>query len=101
MRWVCHRKGNVDETDLHELKYLKLVIKETLRLNPSSTLFYCQENGVKNVKSMDMRYLLKPNSLVINAWAIGRNPEYWIDAEKFIPERFIDSPMDYKGTYFE
>lgn len=34
VRWVCNRKGNVDETDLHELKCLKLVIEETLRLHP-------------------------------------------------------------------
>ncbi|GLT73330.1 hypothetical protein SLA2020_451980 [Shorea laevis] len=39
--------------------------------------------------------------VIINAWAIGRDPEYWHDAESFIPDRFADSSVDYKGTYFE
>lgn len=38
---------------------------------------------------------------IVYAWEIGRNPESWIDAENFVPERFVDSPIDCKGTYFE
>ena len=39
--------------------------------------------------------------VIINAWAIGRDPKYWTDPDKFYPERFIDSSVDYKGTNFE
>ena len=38
---------------------------------------------------------------MINTWAIGRDPEYWSDAERFIPERFDDSSIDFKGNSFE
>ncbi|MBA0837960.1 hypothetical protein Goarm_010067, partial [Gossypium armourianum] len=34
VRQVFEGKGNVDETGVHQLKYLKCVIKETLRLHP-------------------------------------------------------------------
>ena len=37
----------------------------------------------------------------MNAWAIGRDPEYWDDAESFVPERFDGSSMGYKGPNFE
>lgn len=39
--------------------------------------------------------------VIINAWAVGRNTEYWSEAETFYPERFANSPIDYKGANFE
>lgn len=39
--------------------------------------------------------------VIINAWAIGRDPEYWVDAESFVPERFENSTVDYIGANFE
>ncbi|XP_047952652.1 cytochrome P450 71D8-like [Salvia hispanica] len=39
--------------------------------------------------------------VVVNAWALGRDPKYWNDAEKFIPERFEESSFDFKGNNLE
>ncbi|KAK9697390.1 hypothetical protein RND81_08G035200 [Saponaria officinalis] len=100
---VCHvlrGKEMFDDTScLVELKYLKNVIKETLRLHPPFPLLVpriamqrCQING----------HEIAPNTRVfINAWAIGRDAENWKDPDKFNPERFEGSLVDYKGNYFE
>ncbi|CAO2830485.1 unnamed protein product [Amaranthus hypochondriacus] len=89
----------VEEASLHKLKYLKCVIKETFRLHPAfpcllprESMEYCEIEG----------YEIPPQTRIfINAWAIGRDSRYWEDPEKFIPERFESSLVDYKGTYFE
>ncbi|KAK4278316.1 hypothetical protein QN277_016180 [Acacia crassicarpa] len=99
VRKVYEGKGYVDEASVHELKYLKSVIKEALRLHPPVPLLLprecserCEING----------YEIAPKSKVmVNVWAIGRNPEYWSDAEKFYPERFIDNSIDFRGADFQ
>ncbi|KDP39255.1 hypothetical protein JCGZ_01012 [Jatropha curcas] len=99
VRRVFEAKGNVDEASLNELNYLKLVIKETLRLHPPVPLLVpreCKEHCVINGYDVPEK-----TRIIVNAWSIGRNPEYWTEPEKFFPERFLDSSIDYKGANFE
>ncbi|OVA18684.1 Cytochrome P450 [Macleaya cordata] len=47
-------------------------------------------------------YDIHPKTRVlINVWAIGRNPDYWEKPDEFYPERFIDSSTDFRGQNFE
>ncbi|KAM7481576.1 hypothetical protein LguiB_006159 [Lonicera macranthoides] len=39
--------------------------------------------------------------VIINAWAIRRDPLVWEDPEEFRPERFLNSSTDFKGIHFE
>ncbi|CAN7044667.1 unnamed protein product [Brassica rapa subsp. trilocularis] len=89
----------IDEEDVDKLQYLKLVIKETLRLHPAAPLLLPRET-MSQIKIQGYNIPLK-TFLVVNTWSIGRDPKHWEDPEEFIPERFIDSPVDYKGQSFE
>ncbi|EXB80838.1 Flavonoid 3'-monooxygenase [Morus notabilis] len=88
----------VEETDLEMLEYLDMVVKETLRLHPVVPLFHhaameeCTINGF---------HIPKKSRVIVNAWAIGRDPNAWNDPEKFIPERFLGSSIDLKGRDFQ
>ncbi|KAJ3701412.1 hypothetical protein LUZ61_005117 [Rhynchospora tenuis] len=75
----------VTESDLAELDFLHLVLKETLRLHPVAPLIprVCQETF--NISDFDIP---KGTTVVVNLWAIGRDPKYWQDPEEFKPERF-------------
>ena len=99
IRHVANEKVDFDEDDLMKLNYLKLVIKETLRLHPPGTLLVprqCKET------CQLLGYSIPSGARVlINAWALGRDPEYWSHAEEFIPERFEGSSIDLKGRNFE
>ncbi|KAK7302313.1 hypothetical protein RJT34_13199 [Clitoria ternatea] len=99
VREVFNEKGRVHENCINKLTYLKLVVKETMRLHTPAPLLLareccqaCEIHGY-NIPSK--------SKVIINAWATGRDPNYWIDAERFYPERFIGSTIDYKGNNFE
>ncbi|KAG7563589.1 Cytochrome P450 superfamily [Arabidopsis suecica] len=93
------QKEKIEEEDVDKLQYLKLVIKETLRLHPAAPLLLPRETMADiKIQGYDIP---RKTILLVNAWSIGRNPELWENPEEFNPERFIDCPVDYKGKSFE
>jgi len=76
----------LDESDLPKLPYLKNIIYETLRLYtpaplslPHSSSEECIIGGYK---------VPRDTILLVNAWAIHRDPKSWSEATSFKPERF-------------
>ncbi|XVF29684.1 hypothetical protein REPUB_Repub15cG0143400 [Reevesia pubescens] len=98
VRQVFDGRGNVDEAGIHELKFLKAVIKETLRLHPAVPLVLRECCKSCQLDGYDIPVKAK---VLINAGAIARDPNYWNDSETFYSERFLDSSIDFKGTDFK
>ena len=92
-------KPTVTEDDLANLKYMRLVIKETMRLHPAGPLLLPRE-AMETCKLLGYD-IPKGTTVLINAWAIGRDPKYWEDPEEFKPERFESGMVDFKGTNLE
>ncbi|KAL8252594.1 hypothetical protein R6Q59_036287 [Mikania micrantha] len=99
LREALKGKKKIYESDIKELNYLKLVIKETLRLHPPLPLLLPRE--CRNTCEVDGYDIPVNTKVIINCWKIGRDPKCWTDPESFIPERFSESSIDYKGTSFE
>ncbi|KAJ4828309.1 hypothetical protein Tsubulata_007835 [Turnera subulata] len=99
LRQLYGANGNFDETKLHELKFLKLVVKETLRLHPAAPLLLPRECRVNS--EINGYKVPSKTRVMVNAWAIGRDPSYWDEPERFNPDRFLDGLVDYKGANFE
>ncbi|CAM0903960.1 unnamed protein product [Alopecurus aequalis] len=94
-------QAKLTEDDLVRVRlgYLRLVIKETLRLHPPAALLLpreCRETCL--VMGYDVP---KGTKVFVNVWAMGRDDRYWGDAEAFRPERFENSTVDFKGADFE
>ncbi|KAL5998310.1 hypothetical protein ACLOJK_009250 [Asimina triloba] len=98
VRRIVGKKGRVDEDDLPQLEYLKAVVKESFRLHPPGPLSIPRECTQKcKVGGYDV---LPGTMLIVANWAIGRDPEAWDDPNEFLPERFLNTSIDFKGQDF-
>ncbi|KAK2989134.1 hypothetical protein RJ640_027208, partial [Escallonia rubra] len=91
-------KGRIIEADIIGLPYLQAVIKETMRLHLAVPLLLPHKSEA-DVKVRG--YTIPKNTQVlINAWAMARDAEYWESPDTFMPERFLGSEVDFKGQHF-
>uniref|UniRef100_A0A0D9Y1W9 Cytochrome P450 n=1 Tax=Leersia perrieri TaxID=77586 RepID=A0A0D9Y1W9_9ORYZ len=101
IREAFRGEHTIKEADLQarDLKYLKLVIKETLRLHPPAPLLVPREN----IEACEINGYMIPAKarVLVNPWAISRDPRYWEDAEEFKPERFAEDRIDFYGNNYE
>lgn len=94
----------VRESDIPNLHYLQAVVKETLRLHPPTPIFAREALRTCQVEGYDIP---AHSNIFINAWAIGRDPNYWDNPLEYSPERFLasDEPgkskIDVRGQYYQ
>ncbi|XP_059645441.1 cytochrome P450 736A117-like [Cornus florida] len=98
VREILKGKPHVTADNLEEMLYLKAVIKETLRLHPPIPLHVREASEDVRVMGYD---IAAGTMVMINAWAIGRDPMSWVEPEEFQPERFLNSSIDFRGQDFE
>ncbi|XP_052210604.1 geraniol 8-hydroxylase-like [Diospyros lotus] len=89
----------MQESDMDRLPYLQAVVKETMRLHPAAPLLL--PHKARNDVELQGFVVPKNTQVLVNVWAIGRDPKHWEDPSSFSPERFLNSSLDYKGRDFE
>ncbi|KAJ0564988.1 putative cytochrome P450 [Helianthus annuus] len=91
--------GKIQEAKLLDLPYLQAVIKETMRLHLAVPLLVPHKTETE-VKLGE--YIVPKNTqILVNAWAMARDPKYWENPMTFKPERFLENELEYKGQHFE
>ncbi|XP_076958562.1 cytochrome P450 76T24-like [Bidens hawaiensis] len=96
---IVGEDGKIQEAKILDLPYLHAVIKETMRLHLSVPLLVPHKTETE-VKLNE--YVVPRNTqILVNAWAMARDPRYWENPTMFKPERFLENEIDYKGQHFE
>jgi cytochrome P450 len=97
----------VAEAELNGMPYLRSVIKEVFRLHPPVPLLLPRESMSPAAVQGGRYEIPAKTALLVNAWAIGRDPAAWDAPEEFRPERFLGgdggSPaaVDFRGTDYQ
>ncbi|KAL5551803.1 hypothetical protein UlMin_001979 [Ulmus minor] len=89
----------VKECDLPKLPFLDACVKEVLRLHPPGPLLI-PHRAAETCQVMNYT-IPKDTEVMVNFWAIGRDPKYWEDPLVFKPERFLNSSLNFRGNDFE
>ena len=87
LRQTIGRGNTVEESDIPKLPYLQAIIKDTFRLHPPFPLLLPH----KAEADVEVKGLTVPKGapVLVNAWAIGRDPSIWDTPNSFMPERFL------------
>ncbi|KAJ3673846.1 hypothetical protein LUZ60_005838 [Juncus effusus] len=100
---VVGRNRLVSESDLPNLPIMTAIIKEVFRLHPSTPLSL--PRMADNSCEIDGYHIAKNTTLLVNVWAISKDPAVWKDPLKFDPARFLPGGShehaDVKGNDFE
>lgn len=101
LKSVIGEEKNVEESDMGRLPYLEAVLKEVFRLHPPGPLLLPRK-AEHEVQVGEYR-IPRGTQILVNVWAMGRDPTIWSNPEAFEPERFLDNKkkMEYKGQDFE
>ncbi|KAL0671906.1 hypothetical protein Bca4012_034610 [Brassica carinata] len=99
MDCVIGQNGIVQEADISHLPYLRAVVKETFRLHPAAP-FLVPRKAEADVKVLGFM-VPKDTQVLVNVWAIGRDPAVWENPTRFEPERFLGKETDVKGRDYE
>lgn len=90
----------VEESDILQLHFLSLVIKEALRLHPPLPVIpHCSSSPC----TIDGYFIPEGTAVFVNVWAIQRDPSEWTDPLEFKPERFLQEECwrDFTGKNFD
>jgi cytochrome P450 len=96
---VIGSKQEVEESDVGQLKWLQAVVKETFRLHPPAPLLLPRQ--AETTTEVRGYTVPKGTRVLVNVWAIGQDRARWAEPEKFMPERFLEKEVDFRGRDFD
>lgn len=87
---VVGTNRTVQESDIAKLPYLQAIVKEAFRLHPAVALSLPRlSTGASSILGF---HLPAQTELILNLFAIHRDPDVYTNPDTFDPQRFVDHP---------
>lgn len=96
LQQVLGEKQYPDESDISRLPYLRAVLMESMRLHSPSPLLIPHQAMAEGAEVGGF-VVPKGATVIVNLWAVMRDPAVWTQPEEFVPERFVGADMDFRG----
>ncbi|CAL5066365.1 unnamed protein product [Urochloa decumbens] len=94
---VVGSKEHPQESDIDKLPYLRAVVMEGMRLHPAGPLMMPHTAAADGAEVGGFP-VPKGTKVIVNLWAIMRDPASWEKPEEFMPERFLGTGIDFRGV---
>ncbi|CAN1295311.1 Tryptamine 5-hydroxylase [Linum perenne] len=98
IRTIVGGKSRVEEGHLQHFTYTKAAIKEAMRLHPPVPLLVPRESMEDCV--LEGYKIPAKTRVLVNCYAIGRDPEIWECPLEYRPERFVEEEIDFHDQEF-
>ncbi|CAH1108900.1 unnamed protein product [Psylliodes chrysocephalus] len=91
------RNRSATHRDLQEMKYLEMIIKESLRMYPPVP--YIGRKTKRDISYKDGNVILAGTGILVIIFAVNRNPKYFPEPDKFNPSRFEENKIYSQYAY--
>ncbi|XP_047953166.1 carnosic acid synthase-like [Salvia hispanica] len=99
LKSVLRDKSIAEASDIAKLPYLQATVNEAFRYHPPSPLVGPRE--AREVTKVNGYTIPKKTRVLVNFWAITKDPRIWKNPEVFEPERFLGTDIDFEGQHFQ
>ncbi|XP_047941728.1 carnosic acid synthase-like [Salvia hispanica] len=99
LKSVLGDKSIMEGSDISKLPYLQATINEVFRFHPVAPMLGPREAGEDT--QVNGYTIPKDVRIIVNFWAITRDPNIWENPESFEPERFLGKDINFEGQHFE
>lgn len=98
VRSVLGDRKIIEDEDISRLPYLEAVINEVFRYHSAAPLV---PRATDEDAEINGYVIPKGTPVIVNLWAISRDPTVWPNPERFDPNRFLNNNINPKGQCFE
>jgi len=97
LREALGSKLHPDESDVDRLPYLRAVVMESMLLHPPSPMLM-PHLAMADGAEVGGFTVPSGTKVIVNLWAVMRDPALWPEPEAFVPERFVGAGgADFRG----